>query len=100
MYWFYSPSRPAVAIRDGEWNMVADPEMDIPTDNMFREEWIGMVKKTRLTNFRLYNLREDPGQQNDLSEEKPKVFQNMKEKLVALHNDVVEEAIDWRDFEF
>ncbi len=100
MYWFYSPSRPAVAIRDGEWNMVADPEMDIPTDNMFREEWIGMVKETDLTNFRLYNLQEDPGQENDLSEDKPKVFKEMKEKLLKLHRDVVEEAIDWRYFEF
>lgn len=46
MYWFYSPSRLAVTIRDGDWNIVADPEMDIPRANMFREEWIGMVKET------------------------------------------------------
>ena len=100
LYWFYSPSRPAVAIRDGDWNMVADPVMDIPTDNMFQEEWIGMVKETSLTNFRLYNLRKDPGQQNDLSEENPEKYEAMKAKLQGLHQDVVDEAIDWRSFEF
>lgn len=100
LYWFYSPSRPAVAIREGDWNMVADPEMDIPTDNMFQEEWIGMVKETDLTNFRLYNLRKDPGQQNDLTEQNQEKFHEMKEKLLKLHREVVEEAIDWRTFEF
>jgi arylsulfatase A len=100
LYWFYSPSRPAVAIREGDWNMVADPVMDIPTDNMFQEEWIGMVKETELTNFRLYNLRNDPGQQNDLAKENPEKFREMREKLLKLHREVVEEAIDWRAFEF
>jgi len=100
LYWFYSPSRPAVAIRDGDWNMVADPEMKIPTDNMFQEEWIGMVKETGLTNFKLYNLRKDPGQQNDLSEVNPEKFEEMKIKLLKLHRDVVDEAIDWRTFQF
>lgn len=100
MYWFYSPSRPAVAIRDGDWNMVADPVMEIPTDNLFQEEWIGMVKETDLTNFRLYNLRKDPGQLNDLSTENPAKFSEMKDKLQKIHREVVEEAIDWRVFEF
>ena len=100
LYWFYSPSRPAVAILDGDWNMVADPEMKIPTDNMFQEEWIGMVKETGLTNFKLYNLRKDPGQQNDLSEVNPEKFEEMKIKLLKLHRDVVDEAIDWRTFQF
>lgn len=74
--------------------MVADPVMDIPTDNMFQEEWIGMVKETELTNFRLYNLRKDPGQQNDLAKENPEKFREMREKLLKLHREVVEEAID------
>lgn len=100
LYWFYSPSRPAVAIREGDWNMVADPVMDIPTDNMFQEEWIGMVKETGFTNFQLYNLRKDPGQQNNLAEENPQKFREMKDKLLKLHKDVVAEAIDWRTFEF
>jgi arylsulfatase A len=100
LYWFYSPSRPAVAIRQGDWNMVADPVMDIPTDNMFQEAWIGMVKETELTNFRLYNLRQDPGQQNDLAKQHPDKFKEMKSKLSNLHREVVEEAIDWRTFKF
>lgn len=100
LYWFYSPSRPAVAIRDGDWNMVADPVMDIPTDNMFQEEWIGMVKETGLTNFRLYNLRKDPGQQKDLAKENPAKYAQLKKKLLELHREVVIEAIDWRIFEF
>src|SRR5690606_19842176 len=34
LYWFYSPSRPIAVIRDGDWSLIADPEIDIPRDNL------------------------------------------------------------------
>lgn len=99
LYWFYSPSRPVVVIRDGDWSLIADPELDIPKDNLFEEEWIGMIKETRLKNFRLYNLRRDPGQGGEsVTDDYPKVFDSMKADLIALHNEIVKEAIDWRTF--
>lgn len=98
LYWLYSPSRPAVVIRDEDWCLMADPQEDIPRDNLFREEWIGMVKKTALVNFRLYNLRQDPGQQQDVAADHPRRLEVMKKKMLALHREVVAEAIDWRTF--
>ena len=99
LYWFYSPSRPVCVIRDGNWNLIADPEIDIPRINLFNEEWIGMIKETGLTNFRLYNLREDPLQQHDVASENPVVFEKMKGIMLELHKEVVAEAFDWRGFE-
>ena len=99
LYWFYSPSRPVCVIRDGDWSLIADPEMDIPRINLFNEEWIGMIKETGLTNFRLYNLREDAGQQIDIAHDNPVVFEKMKNKMVGLHKEVASEAFDWREFE-
>lgn len=100
LYWFYSPSRPAVVIRDGDWNLIADPELDIPTDNFFEEEWIGMVKETGLENFRLYNLKNDPGQKVDLSLDYPDKLKSMMDLMIPLHEEIVEEAIDWRHYEW
>lgn len=100
LYWFYSPSRPVVVIRDGEWCLMADPTLDIPRDNFFKEAWIGKIKKTRLENFRLFNLRKDPMQNKNVASDNPEIFKSMKEKLLGLHNEIVKEAIDWRDFEW
>jgi arylsulfatase A len=100
LYWFYPPSRPVAVIRDGDWNLVADPELDIPTGNMFKEEYIGLIKETGLENFRLFNLRNDPKQLFDVSSENPEKFESMKEQMMELHKEIVAEAIDWRDFEW
>ena len=99
LYWFYSPSRPVCVIRDGDWCLTADPEMDIPRINLFNEEWIGMIKETGLANFRLYNLREDAGQQIDIAHDNPVVFEKMKKRMVELHEEVASVAFDWREFE-
>ena len=100
LYWLYSPSRPICVIREGDWNLVADPELDVPRDNLFKEEWIGLVKETGLVNFRLFNVRQDPGQHHDMAVSKPKVLKRMKRKMMNLHKEVVAEARDWRFFKW
>lgn len=100
LYWFYSPSRPIAVIRDGDWGLIADPEIDIPRDNLFDEEWIGMIKETSLENFRLYNLRNDPKQLKDLSQDHPDILESMKTEMFELHQEIVTEAMDWRYFEW
>lgn len=96
LYWFYSPSRPVAAIREGEWSLVANPEPDLPRDNLFLEEWIGRLKEARLVNFRLYNLQDDPQQRVDLSAAEPARLEAMRRQLTRLHREVMNEAYDWR----
>lgn len=101
LYWFYSPSRPVAVIRDGDFSLIADPEQEIPRDNLFKEEWIGMIKETELENFRLYNLRSDPKQNlENVASDYPEIYESMKKKMIDLHKEVVAEAVDWRDFEW
>ncbi len=70
--------------------------IDLPRGNMFKEEYIGDIKKTALTNFRLFNLRNDAPQQHDLAKVEPARFEQLKRKMQALHREVVAEAHDWR----
>lgn len=101
LYWFYSPSRPVAVIREGDFSLIADPELEIPRDNLFKEEWIGMIKETQLENFRLYNLRSDPKQNvENVALDYPDIYESMKKKMIELHQEIVAEAIDWRDFEW
>ena len=99
LYWFYGPSRPAVVIRDGDWGLIADPVLDLPRENMFREDHIGMMKETGLSNFRLFNLREDPQQAVDLADQEPERLAAMVENMNSLHREVMDEAFDWRRFQ-
>ena len=96
LYWFYSPSRPVCVIREGDYSLIADPDIDLSRDNMFLEEYIGPIKAAKLVNFRLYNLRKDPGQGSNLAEKQQEVFRRMKAKMLTLHADVMNEAYDWR----
>jgi len=96
LYWFYNPSRPVCVIRDGDWCLLADPEIDLPRQNMFLERFIGDIKKTGFKNYRLHNLRTDAAQEIDLSEKEPDRFAKMKAQMLKLHRDVMDEAFDWR----
>ncbi len=96
LYWFYNPSRPVCVIRDGDWCLLADPEIDLPRQNMFLERFIGDIKKTDFKNYRLHNLRTDAAQEIDLSEKEPDRFAKMKAQMLKLHRDVMDEAFDWR----
>jgi len=96
LYWFYNPSRPVCVIRDGDYCLLADPELPLSRGNMFKESFIGDIKKTALLNFRLHNLRKDPPQDVDLSQKEPEIFSKMKAQMIQLHRDVVDEAFDWR----
>ncbi|MBD3631133.1 hypothetical protein [Cyclobacterium sp.] len=57
-----------------------------------------MIKTTQLENFRMYNLRNDPKQTTDVASENPEIFESMKRKMMQLHQEIVHEAIDWREF--
>lgn len=101
LYWFYPPSRPGplCVIRDGDWCLTADPELEIPQMNRFNEEWIGLIKKSGLKNFHLYNLREDPEQKYDVSRQNQHIYSDLKKMMLTLHKEIVDEALDWRYFE-
>ena len=77
LYWRYdraiSPPY-TVAIRDGDWKLLAD---------------------TKLTQFALYNLREDPSEQNDLAERAPERLEALRRKLIPLHEEIDAEGPVW-----
>ena len=58
----------------------------------------GLIKAIKLENFRMYNLRNDPKRSIDEASENLEKFESMKREMVELHNEIVVEAIDWREF--
>jgi arylsulfatase A len=77
LYWRYDRalSKPyTVAMRQGDWKILADSSM---------------------TRFELYNLRTDLGETNHLAESEPARLEAMKGTLRKLHQQIEAEGITW-----
>jgi arylsulfatase A len=77
LYWRYNNaiSKPfTVAMRQGDWKILADNEM---------------------TKFELYNLRKDIAEQHNLAASQPQRLEAMKNTLAKLHAEIDAEGPDW-----
>ena len=65
--------------------------------NQFQESWIPEIKKGSggFRKFELYDLKNDPNQTHDIIDEKPKLFNELKNELIALNNSVLSDAPHW-----
>ncbi len=95
LFWHLQKSRPVVATRDGRFSLVADPDYELSTDNMFQESWIPKIREGDYTNFRLYDLEADRSQQNDVSADHPEVVAQMKRDLIRINASVMADGADW-----
>jgi len=95
LFWHLQKSRPVVAMRDGDYSLVADPDYELSTNNMFREAWIPMIKAGGYTNFQLFNLKNDPKQQTDIAAESPDLVARLKKKLLEINASIMADGHDW-----
>ena len=95
LFWHLQKSRPVVAMRDGKYSLVADPDYELSTSNMFREAWIPKIKSGAYTRFRLFDLSKDGKQQNDISAQQPEVLARLKKKLLEINKSIMADAYDW-----
>ena len=95
LFWHLQKSRPIVAMRDGDWSLVADPDYDLSTSNMFEEAWIPTIKSGGYGNFQLFNLVEDPNQEQDVAADEPEMLEFLKKKLLEINASVMADGADW-----
>ena len=95
LFWHLQKSRPIVAMRDGDYSLVADPAYELSTSNMFQEKWIPTIKQGTYANYRLFNLRTDPGQTADLADQKPNVTARLKARLLEINASIMADGVDW-----
>lgn len=95
LFWHLQKSRPIVAMRDGKYSLVAEPDYELSTNNMFQEAWIPKIKSGGYKNYQLYNLEVDPAQQTDLAAEQPELLKRLKRKLLEINASVMSEGHDW-----
>ncbi|MDF1824298.1 MAG: sulfatase-like hydrolase/transferase [Verrucomicrobiales bacterium] len=95
LFWHLQKARPIVAMRAGDYSLVADPDYEMSESNMFDESWIPAIKLGGYTNFQLFDLKADPNQTTDLSEEKPEVVAELKKQLLEINASIMADGADW-----
>ncbi len=96
---FYNPeNEQAVAMRYGDWkimcNLSSEGEVLPKIFNIYEGNY-ELVKNVEMTDFTLFNLREDRDETTDLSESNPEMLEQMKVKLRAEYDRLVEGSHVW-----
>ena len=95
MFWHLQKSRPIVTMRDGDFSLVANPDYEISTSNMFQERWIPRVRDGGYKDFQLFDLSKDPGQTQNISSDNPELLKKLKAKLLEINQSVMADGTDW-----
>lgn len=95
LFWHLQKSRPIVAMRDGRYSLVADPDYELSRNNMFQEAWIPVIKAGGYRNFQLFDLETDPTQTTNIAEKHPEVLARLKERLLSVNASIMADGHDW-----
>jgi arylsulfatase A len=82
-------------MRDGDFSLVAYPDYELSTSNLFQEAWIPLIKQGGYRDFELYNLEIDPGQETDLAGDKPELVDQLKKKLLEINASIMADGENW-----
>ena len=95
-YWHVHRSKPIVAIRDGDYSLIAHRDNDeLPLTNRTDEAWIPLIKEGGYQGYELYDLKKDPKQTTDLASRYPEKLQELKRKLLDINASVMTDGYDW-----
>jgi arylsulfatase A len=95
LFWHLQKSRPVVAMRDGQYSLVADPDYELSTNNMFQEAWIPKVKSGGYKNFQLFDLAADPKQTTNIADKNPELLARLKAKMLEINASIMSDGHDW-----
>jgi arylsulfatase A len=103
LYWQFHSDRggsPQVALRDGDWKLVAFLDR-VPAwrGGSMEEDDMDAIKNAQPERFELYNLRRDIAETTDLSDAEPQRKQQLVEQLLRIYHEVREEAPVWPAWE-
>jgi arylsulfatase A len=98
LYWHYfrSIGRPKAAMRVGDYMVLGHWDgPKLGPGGSVHEGDCETIKSAKLVQFELYNLKDDPSQQTDLSTEQPERLKELAEMLIAKYDEVQKEGRTW-----
>ena len=101
LFWCYysSLNKAKIAIRDGEWKLLASLKSSDGKNIKARsitEANRSSLQKAQLGDFELYKISKDISEKNNLSDKYPKELNSMAKKMESIYKDVVQDAKTWQ----
>ncbi len=94
--YFSAISQPKVAIRDGPWKLLATlDENQLPRFTNLTASEKQQAQSARLTQFELYDLRNDATESKNLIGSRPGKFSEMRDKLQAGYRELLDDSPVW-----
>jgi arylsulfatase A len=102
LYWQFNwaPSEPKVALRHGDWKILARLDRPIATRTDITEESNHALRSAELAGFELYNLRRDPSETTDLAQREPQRLAELSALLRDMYHEVRSETRTWPAWQF
>ncbi|MCF8346617.1 MAG: sulfatase-like hydrolase/transferase [Bacteroidales bacterium] len=83
------------SLRNGDFCLIGFLDEESPGRSRFREEHYAFMKRASLVTYELYNLKNDPSQTTDISEQYPEVVNEMKSAMNHLYQETISEGVNW-----
>lgn len=97
LFWFFYKRYPIAALRLGDHVIMGNTkEVYKSPSHPFDSLDQVFFKNAVLEDFQVYDLINDPGQQNDLYIENPTKYNRLKLELLKHHKDVISEGPNWK----
>ncbi len=93
--YYYAINERRVAMRDGDWKVLA--KMNIDKCRGMNASNAAELKAAELSDFQLFNVREDLGEKHDLSRVYPEKLEELKKRLEAGYRELVSGSYAWGD---
>jgi arylsulfatase A len=96
LLWYFYRSNPEASMRVGDYSLMAYANDSVRRTHYFSEKDIGFIKQSEFKQFKLYDLSNDPQQQNNLAKSMPRKLDSMKKVFKSTFEDIREEAPVWQ----
>lgn len=95
LMWFFYRSYPEISMRMDDYVLIGNALDSVPRTHPTSNLDMDFIKQIELKKFELYNIMEDPSQQNNLADSKPELLNKMKPEMLKLLNEIKTEGPYW-----
>ena len=95
LMWFFYRAYPEIAMRAGDYVLIGNALDSVPRTHRISDLDMDFIKNIELKEFELYNITDDPAQQNNLAESHPDILNKMKPQMISLLEEIKQEGPYW-----
>ncbi|MEN8116227.1 MAG: sulfatase-like hydrolase/transferase [Bacteroidota bacterium] len=95
LMWFFYRSYPEVSMRIDDYILIGNALDSVPRTHPMADLDMDFIKNIEIREYELYNIIDDPAQQNNLAETNPDVLNRMKPQMINLLEEIKTEGPYW-----